>query len=75
MASLYALSVNGTMLYIIGNLSEQNCIDIDIIAESFQATVQNPIDYDEICQTFISMVRETLNISLTQIPLKNIFRI
>ena len=75
MTSLYALSINGTMLYVIGNLSEQNCIDIDIIAENFQTPIQTPIDYDGICQTFISMVQETLHISLTQIPLKNVFRI
>lgn len=75
MTSLYALSINGTMLYVIGDLSEQNCIDIDIIAKSFQTPIQPPIDYDGICQTFIRMVQETLHISLTQIPLKNVFRI
>lgn len=75
MTSLYALSINGTMLYVIGNLSKQNCIDIDIIAKNFHPPTQPPIDYDEICQTFISMVHETLTISLTQIPLKNVFRI
>lgn len=75
MTSLYAVSINGTMLYVTGNLSEQNCIDIDIIAENFQTPIHTPIDYDGICQTFISMVQDTLHISLTQIPLKKVFRI
>ena len=75
MESLYAVSINGTMLYVKGNLSEQECIAVETIAKRFQSTNGNPVDCEVVCQTFIKVVETSLHISVVRVPLKCVFRI
>jgi len=75
MESLYALTINGSMLYIKGNLSEQDCKNIDIIAKHFLTTNNSLTSQEEICQSFIKKVHQSLNISLVEVSLNYIFRI
>lgn len=75
MESIYALSIKGTMLYVKGNLSEQECIAVEKIAKHFQSTNKDSVDYEAICQSFIDSVETSLNISLVQVPVKWVFRI
>jgi len=75
MESLYAVSIKGTMLYVKGNLSEQECIAVDAIAKSFQITNVKPEDCEVVCQDFIKVVEMTLHISLVRVPVKYVFRI
>jgi len=48
MESLYALSVNGSMLYICGNLSDIECAKAEAIAEHIHCT--NKEDAESICR-------------------------
>lgn len=75
MEFLYAVAINGTMLYVKGDLSEQECIAVEIIAKQFQHTSGNPIDCEGVCQAFLEAVKASLQISLVQVPLQNVFRI
>jgi len=75
MESLYAVSINGTMLYVKGNLSEQECIAVETLAKHFHSTDGNHIDCNIICQAFIKEVENSLNILLVRVPIKYVFRI
>jgi len=75
MESLYAVSISGTMLYVKGNLSDQECTDVETIAKYFQSSNGKSVDCEVICQAFIKAVEESLQISLIQVPLKYVFRI
>ena len=73
MESLYAVSIKGTMLYVKGNLSEQECIAVETIAKHFQSTNKDSVDV--VFQAFIKAVETSLHISLVQVPIKWVFRI
>lgn len=75
MESIFAVSIKGTMLYVKGNLSKQECIAVETIAKHFQSTNKDPVDYEAVCQSFIDAVETSLHISLVQIPVKWVFRI
>lgn len=75
MESLYAVFINGTMLYIKGNLSEQECIVVETIAKQFQRTNKDTVSCEAECQSFIKAVNASLHISLVQVPIKYVFRI
>jgi len=73
--SLYAITINGTMLYVKENLSEQECVAIELIAQQFQCPNKNSAACKVICKEFIKAVKTSLNISLVHIPLQYVFRI
>lgn len=75
MESFYAVAINGTMLYVKGNLSEQECRAVETFAKQFQHTNGNPVDCELVCQAFIKAVKTSLQISLVQVPLQYVFRI
>lgn len=75
MESLYAVSINGTMLYVKGDLSEQECIAVETIARHFRSKNGNLVDNEAVCKAFIKEVGTSLHISLVQVPLKYVFRI
>lgn len=75
MKSLYAVAINGTMLYVKGDLSDQDCLAIETIAKKFEYTNETTIDCKILCQAFIEKVKTTLNISLVEVPLQYVFRI
>ena len=75
MESLYAVAINGTMLYVKGDLSEQECITVETIAKQFQQANGNPIDCEAVCQAFVKAVKTSLQISLVRVPLQHVFRI
>lgn len=74
MVSLYAISIKGTTLYTCGQLSEKECVTIETFAKQFQCSKYS-LDCDFICQAFIAAVAEELNLSLTRMPVKCVFRI
>lgn len=73
METLYALSINGSMLYIYGNLSDKECAKVDAIAEQMHRLGSE--DTEDICQSFIDSVFTSQGIKLVQVPLKHVFRI
>lgn len=75
MDSLYALTINGNMLFLNGNLSEKDYLEIDRIAKQFQANSGNSKNYKDTVQDFITTIQQTLNVTLSEIPLKYVFRI
>lgn len=75
MESLYAVVINGTMLYVQGDLTEQEYKSIETIAKQFQYTNGNPLDCEAICQAFIEAVSTSLKVTLVQVPLQYVFRL
>ena len=75
MESLYAVSIKGTMLYVKGSLSEQECIAVETFAKNFQSTNKDHVGYEAVCQSFINAVETSLHIPLVQVPIKWVFRI
>lgn len=75
MESLYAVSISGTMLYVKGSLSEEECIAVEKIAAHTQNISDNPAEFEVIYQAFIDAVETSLHISLVRVPLKCVFRI
>lgn len=77
MESLYALSINGAMLYMSGNLSDQECSIVEDIATHMQFKKNNEYDneLEIICQALIDTVSSLHNIDLKQLPVKCVFRI
>ena len=73
MNSLYALSANGTLYYLYGNILESDYVKIDdIAAEIHNANNENDI---AICQKFISEVLNSHGVQLIYMPIKHVFRI
>lgn len=50
------------MLYVQGDLSEQECVDIEAFAKQFEIARADPINYQVVCQDFIDSVKSTFNI-------------
>lgn len=70
---LYAISIKGTMLYARGNLSKNECLNVELMAKQFR--YPDSLDSKYVCQKFLDTVKNALNISLIQVSLKHIFRI
>ena len=70
MKSLYAVFINGTMLYVQGELSEQECVAIEAFAKHFQFANKSSSDCEAICQDFIKAVETSFHILLVQTPLR-----
>jgi|GEM_PF-5423157 len=75
MQSLYAVSIMGTMLYVEGNLSEEECSNIEKLTKKIQIEHEDLMNYKKACDIFTEAVKSTFNISLIQVPLKYVFRI
>lgn len=75
MDSLYAITIDGTMFYITGDLSEQECLEIEKMAKQFCGIFQKKVSSELLCHAFINKVQNSLHIKLSYIPLKYIFRI
>lgn len=73
MEKLYSLSINGTMLYFIGDVPPCNYKDIDEIARQVDINISDN-DYEDFCKTFISYISSKLNIQLKQIKISYVFR-
>lgn len=71
---LYAISIRGTTLYVCGQLSENECTEIEAFAKQFQSS-EYSLDCESTCQSFIMAVQEKFMVSLTRIPVKYVFRI
>lgn len=72
MKKLYALSMSGTMYYLTGTLSLQECTELDRFAKKFEIC---PLESEnESCKRFLNEIRKLLNIKLEQIPISKVFR-
>lgn len=74
MEPLYAISVNGTMTYFTADISEYDYSEIEKIAEKSKRDIDS-INNEDVRQKFINTVLSNLNIRLTEIPIKHVFRI
>lgn len=72
MKSLYAILVRGSMFYVEGNISPENCTRIELIANEFKSS---QTDCKMLCQEFIDLVKQLLDITLIQNPVQFVFRI
>lgn len=61
------------MLYVHGNLSDNECAQVETITEQMHNTSKE--DEQVICQTLINTVYSSYGITLSQIQLKHVFRI
>lgn len=77
MESLYAVCISGVMLYMIGDLSDQECVDVENIAKEMQyiKPTYGDVNHESICQKFIDNVLSSTNIKLKLIPITHVFRI
>lgn len=73
MKSLFALAINGTMLYLEGNVPKNMFNDIDILSKQVDVDPLD-IDYTDFCNKFIMLVKSKYNIQLSQIEIAYVFR-
>lgn len=73
MKSLFAIAINGTMLYFEGNIPPNMYKDIDMLSK--QVAV-DPLDtyYTDFCTKFIMLAKEKYNIELNQMKIAYVFR-
>lgn len=70
MESLYALAVNGKMYYCLGKIDDSQ---MDIV-ESIAKHLTDKSELRNNCEEFCNLVGEKLNIVLTPISIKHVFR-
>lgn len=73
MKSLFALAINGTMLYLEGNVPKNMINDIDILSKQVDVDPLD-IDYTDFCNKFIMLVKSKYNIQLSKIEIAYVFR-
>jgi len=73
--SLYAVTINGRMLYLMGHIPDKKYILVEEIARSFSNEMRNPKDADTILQAFVEAVRISLDVHLRKVPIDYVFRI
>lgn len=72
MKSIYAIWVKGSMFYVAGNISSEECLKLESLAKNFKSS---STDSQEICKSFIESASSFFGINLTPLVLQNIFRI
>lgn len=75
MNSLYAVSIRGTMFFVEGHLSEAECFQLDQLANQLVTNGLPQIEPTIQHERFLLLAKRTLNINLTPMPLKYIFRL
>ncbi|GEM_PF-3145130 len=70
MENLYALAVSGKMYYCLGKIDDSQ---IELV-ESIAKRLTNKKELSNNCEEFCSLVGENLNIVLTPISIKHVFR-
>lgn len=73
MKSLFALAINGTMLYFEGNIPPNMYKDIDMLSKQV-AVDPLDINYTDFCKKFIMIVKEKYNLQLNQMKIAYVFR-
>ena len=71
--NLYALSLNGNMLFFCGKIDEDAYTKIDSLIRKLDI---EPTDYDceKFCKTFTSLVKSKLNFDLKHLKIEYVFR-
>lgn len=73
MKSLFAMAINGTMLYFEGNVHQSMYNDIDMLSKQIVVDPSD-INYTDFCNRFIMLVKEKYNIQLNQMKIAYVFR-
>lgn len=73
MKSLFAMAINGTMLYFEGNVNQSMYNDIDMLSKQIVVDPSD-INYTDFCNRFIMLVKEKYNIQLNQMKVAYVFR-
>ena len=70
---LYALSLNGSMLFFFGKIERNSYAKIDALIKEIDILPMD-YDYENFCKTFTSLVKSKLNIDLTHLKIEYVFR-
>lgn len=73
MKSLFALKINGTTLYLEGNVPKNMYNEIDMLSKQVDIDPLD-IDYTNFCNRFIFLVKSKYNIQLSKKEIAYIFR-
>ena len=70
---LYALSLNGNMLYFCGKIPETTCEKIDSLIQEI-GIEPTDYDYEQFCKTLTSLVKTKFGLELKPLKIEYIFR-
>lgn len=70
---LYALSLNGNMLYFYGKIPETTCEKIDSLIQEI-AIEPTDYDYEKFCKTLTSLVKTKFGLEMKPLKIEYIFR-